>query len=296
LAAWLWLLLGAFSAVVAAPVPGPRVHVFFANYKNEQDLSHSIRSHMLRQQLPQDALAYTVLNMGTEDTNRMEGIAGMHTGGKTVSIIDFDDYPANAVGGSVLPYMLQRVNELTTGAITVISDSDVFMLHDAWDVYLEELMDIGYSLASINPRGETINGPSSVFADTPEWNWLAYKSVLWSGAIRADAILREFTAQHLVDWGHWFKYHSKENNLGTIYLWPGLRLAFPGKSAVIVGFNTPFAVHCFYGSRTRNEKNLGSEEMKWVMSHEEKLRLYRMAVKPAITHSLEALDEFALKA
>lgn len=288
------VLLGAAAVATAWPAQGPHVQVFFANYKNEEDLYHSIQSHMLRQQLPVGDVTYTVLNMGTEDWARMGHIAAMNVEGNTVSILDFNEYPDSAIGGAVIPYLLQQVDELTTGAITVISDSDVFLLHDGWDVYLEELMGVGYSLASINPRGVSIHGPDSPFMDTPEWNWLAYKTAAWAGAIQAEDILHDFTGQRMHDWGHWFKYFNNKHTLGTIHLWPGMRLAFPGKSAVIAGLTTPFAVHCFFGSRMRNENGLGAME-KFVMTHEEKLRLYHIAGDPAITHSLEALDTFALK-
>jgi len=297
-ATWLIVVRMLLWVVAAKAAPSsaqaPRVQVFFANYKNEEDLYHGIQSHMLRQQLPLGDVMYTVLNMGTEDSVRMEHIAAMQVEGKTVSILEFSGYPAKAVGGAVIPYLLQRVDELTTGAITVISDSDVFLLHDGWDMYLEELMGVGYSLASINPRGESIHGPKSPFLDAPEWNWLAYKTAAWAGAIRVDNILPVFQEKQMHDWGHWFKYYNNEHTLGTIHLWPGLRLAFPGKSAIIAGLTTPFAVHCFFGSRMRNEKDL-DDMARFVMTNDEKQRLYHIAVDPAITHSLKALDEFALK-
>jgi hypothetical protein len=250
----------------------PRVHIFFPNYKNEEDLYHSIHSHLLRQVGP---VKYTVLNMGTADHNMMSRVKALESGGHPIEVVDFQ-LPSSIVGGEAVPHVLQRVDELTSADITVISDSDAFMLHPGWDEYLVTLFSTGYSLASINPRGRATQGKSTPFLDVPEWNWMAYKTELFHGDIRADVILKEFRDLHLHDWGHWLKYHNQKHELGSIFLWPGMHEAFKGKSAIVSGLSSPFVVHCFFGSRLRKE-SMTAQQAQWILTEDERQLLFRAA-------------------
>lgn len=226
--------------VVHAPAS---ICVFYLNYRNHDNLVTSVKTHVMRTANP-TVVSHTVLTMdedqGEADTTRraLENLAD-------VSRMVF---PPGTRGGDPLPTALRVISLLSACALTVVSDSDAFMLRDGWDQrILSAFLDPRLSLFASNARHRS---HGTTFLDVAEWNWMAYRTEVFRGlAVGAGPV------QH-IDVGHYYSHCANETGgrasrvhmEGTV--WP-----YHGKAATVVTDQdgSPWIMHLFYASRHNNE-------------------------------------------
>lgn len=244
-------------------------------------LLHCITSHLTRQRLPAHAVSYTLLDMATGDRDLMKRIVTLSVNGKQRIKYKRLDGLENLVGGESVPKLLEYVDSVSTAPITVVSDSDVFLLKDGWDEYLRDLYARadGFSVAAINPRSDR-----AAFHNVPEWNWMSWRTAAWKGQIQQH-LYNDYARLHLHDWGHWFAEYAARSKLGPIHLFQRVGEPFKGKSPVAAGvsFENPWAVHCFYGSRLANEGTLlDGGVSQWIISKSQEQILFHAADYPEL--------------
>jgi hypothetical protein len=163
-----------------------------------------------------------------------------------VSISRVNIPKADSVGGAALPHVLHLITMASSCEITVVSDTDAFMLAPAWDTELLSLfVNPKFSLFGINPRHST---HGHHFFNVMEWNWFAFRTNDFFG------FKPEISTAIRTDWGSCFQFCAQKRQLQFEIL---QKVVIPqkGKAPLIVGNSKiPFWVmHLFYGSRHRNE-------------------------------------------
>lgn len=209
------------------------IAVFWPFYCNPVDLVASIRSHQSRAAGP---VSYHVFQF-------VPG-CNVPAAAAAVATVTALPIPTGAIGGNALPYFFAAVQQHIEAAgplkIAALADTDAFMLRNHWDVALRRVM-AANDAAGINPRSE-----DELFRGHPEWNWVAFNVATYNmTTVRADFVLRG-----LHDWGHWFAI-TGAGAPAAMHLWP--HHINVGRAVVCGDGGGPWAVHKFYGSRTRNE-------------------------------------------
>jgi hypothetical protein len=110
--------------------------------------------------------------------------------------------------------------------LTVISDSDAFILADGWNVRLMTLfLECQLSLFAANSRHSS---HGEVFRDVDKWNLMTFRTQSF-----AAPVLGGSGSVALPDVGHYFTKRAKSMNAGYIHL-QGVLWAYKGKAMTVV--------------------------------------------------------------
>jgi hypothetical protein len=233
--------------------------VFYLNYRNLDNLITSVKTHALRARNP-SIVSHTVLTMDEDD---LEIAATRQALGLTADVHRLV-FPPGTRGGDPLPVALRLISLLSACPLTVVSDSDAFMLRDAWDQRLvTAFLDPQLALFASNPRHSS---HGTAFRDVAEWNWMAYRTKAFAGLVIGAG-----PVQHL-DVGHYYTTcvnatgYAKHLHLqGTV--WP-----YEGKAATVVADTdgAHWILHLFYASRHNNEPDgIKSEARQYSLTSSE---------------------------
>lgn len=144
------------------------------------------------------------------------------------------------VGGQAIPSaLLYGVSLMPDASVTITVDPDALVLCEDWDLLVaSKLHPVDVVCAGINPRS---NFPD--FAETPEWNWMAFKTEYFQTQIGTFDVRR-------LDIGHSFKDATQRTG-HRCHTWPWRSSPFAGRIAAEVGDDEcpAFAFHAFYSSR-----------------------------------------------
>jgi hypothetical protein len=215
--------------------------VFYLNYHNLDNLVASVKTHAMRSHHP-DLVSHTVLTM---DEDEADVDATRQALGSTADVHRLI-FPPGTRGGDPLPLALRLISILSSCPLTVVSDSDAFMLRDGWDQRLltafieDQQLALFASNARHNSHGDT-------FRDVAEWNWMAYRTKAFVGVVIGEGPKRH------IDVGHY--YSDCVANVSHHVHLPGTLWPCEGKAATVVTdtVGAPWILHLFYASRHANE-------------------------------------------
>jgi hypothetical protein len=255
--------------------------VFYLNYRNLDNLLTSVKSHAMRAHNP-DLISHTVLTMDEDEREVNATRQAIHT----LADVHRLSFPPETMGGEPLPTALRLISLLSACPLTVVSDSDAFMLADGWDVRLmARFLDRQLSLFAANPRHSS---HGAVFRDVAEWNWMAFRTQSFAGLVIGGS-----GSVGLPDVGHYFTECAKSMNAGHVHLlgtlWP-----YEGKAATVVTDTdgSPWILHLFYASRHNNEPNdIKSEARKYSLTD---CQLAELRMNLTKTHCLDPTVTFGL--
>jgi len=232
--------------------------VFYLNYRNLDNLLTSLKSHATRSLNP-DMVSHTVLTMDEDDSE----VESMRQALGFLADVHRLTFPAGTRGGDPLPLALRLISLLSSCPLTVVSDSDAFMLADGWDSRLmAQFLDRNLSLFAANPRHSS---HGVVFRDVAEWNWMAYRTQAFAGLVIGGGPVE------LPDVGHYYTHCARQAGSHYIHL-QGTMWPYAGKAATVVtdadGF--PWILHLFYASRHNNEPDdIKSEARKYSLTDDQ---------------------------
>lgn len=232
------------NTTLTRAVQGPRaasICVFYLNYRNLDNLAASVKTHTMRSHCP-DLVSHTVLTMD-EDERRVDATCQALRSAADVHRMVF---PPGTRGGDPLPLALRLISLLSSCPLTVVSDSDAFMLRDGWDHRLmTAFLDPQLTLFASNPRHHS---HGEAFRDVAEWNWMAYRTAAFAGLVIGGG----GPVQH-IDVGHYYSA-CVGNATQRVHL-QGTMWPYNGKAATVVTDTdgAPWILHLFYASRHANE-------------------------------------------
>jgi hypothetical protein len=248
---------GTSSSTVATSQFAPAsICVFYLNYRNLDNLATSVKTHAMRARNP-SIVSHTVLTMDEEEHQ----VAATRQALQPAADVHRLVFPPGTRGGDPLPVALRLISLLSACPLTVVSDSDAFMLRDGWDQRLvTAFLDPQLSLFASNPRHSS---HGAAFRDVAEWNWMAYRTQAFAGLVIGAG-----PVQH-IDVGHYYTNcvnatgYAKHLHLQGS-LWP-----YAGKAATVVTDTdgSHWIMHLFYASRHNNEPDsIKSEARQYSLS------------------------------
>lgn len=230
--------------------------VFYLNYRNLDNLVTSVKTHVMRSHKP-DLVSHTVLTMDEEASD----VDSTRQALRYVADVYRLNFPPGTRGGEPLPIAVRLISLFSSCPLTVVSDSDAFMLADGWDSRLmAQFLDRNLSLFAANPRH---NSHGVVFRDVAEWNWMAYRTQAFAGlVIGGDGPVE------LADVGHYYTQCARHAGTKHVHL-QGTMWPYEGKAATVVTNDngSPWILHLFYASRHNNEpEDIKSEARKYSLT------------------------------
>jgi len=232
--------------------------IFYLNYRNLENLLTSVKSHGMRSLNP-DVVSHTVLTMDEDDGE----VESMRRALRYMADVHRLTFPPEIRGGDPLPLALRLISLLSSCPLTVVSDSDAFMLADGWDSRLMvQFLDRNLSLFAANPRHSS---HGVVFRDVAEWNWMAYRTQAFAGLVIGGGPVE------LPDVGHYYTQCAKLAGSSYIHL-EGTMWPYAGKAATVVteADGSPWILHLFYASRHNNEPDyIKSEARKYSLTDDQ---------------------------
>lgn len=255
--------------------------VFYLNYRNLDNLVTSVQSHVMRAHNP-DLISHTVLTMDEDEGEVNATRRAIHKHADVHRLA----FPPETRGGEPLPIALRLMSLLSACPLTVVSDSDAFMLADGWDVRLmTRFLDPHLSVFAANPRHSS---HGAVFRDVAEWNWMAFRTQSFAGLVIGGS-----GSVALPDVGHYFTECAKAMNTAHIHL-QGTLWPYKGKAATVVTDTdgSPWILHLFYASRHNNEPDdIKSEARKYSLNDSQ---LAELRINLTRKHCLDPTEAFGL--